>query len=137
MVQEEVADRLAAAPGTKEYGALTVFTHAAFTVKKLRSVPPGCFFPPPDVTSAVVVLTARRPSIAEETDMFRAVVLSAFQMRRKTLRNAWRDVAPRDKLDAAARDAGVSLDARGETLDVAAFARVANALTDPSFRPDR
>jgi 16S rRNA (adenine1518-N6/adenine1519-N6)-dimethyltransferase len=128
MVQEEVADRLAAAPGTKDYGALTVFTHAAFTVKKIRSVPPGCFFPPPDVTSAVVALTARRPPIAEETDTFRAVVSGAFQMRRKTLRNAWRDVAPREKLEAAAREANVSLDARGETLDVTAFARMAAAL---------
>jgi 16S rRNA (adenine1518-N6/adenine1519-N6)-dimethyltransferase len=128
MVQEEVADRLVAAPGTKDYGALTVFTQAAFAVKKVKTVSPGCFFPPPDVTSAVVALNARRPPAAVETERFRAVVSSAFRMRRKTLRNAWRELAVRDRLDAAAKEAGVSLDARGETLDVAAFARMANAL---------
>ena len=129
MVQLEVAERLAASPATKEYGALTVFTRAAFATKKLFNVSPGSFHPPPDVTSAVVSLTPHRPRLAEETGTFRALVRGAFQMRRKTLRNAWASVAPAEKIARAAEEAGVSLDARGETLDVLAYARMANALT--------
>lgn len=128
MVQLEVAERLAAEPGTKAYGALTVFVRAAFRVKKLFDVPPGAFHPPPDITSAVVSLEPERPRRAEETATFRALVKGAFGARRKTLRNAWSNVAPRERIEAAAAAAGVDLGARGETLDVDAYARVARAL---------
>jgi 16S rRNA (adenine1518-N6/adenine1519-N6)-dimethyltransferase len=129
MVQEEVADRLVASPSTKIYGALTVFVKAAFSVRIVLNVPPGAFVPPPSVSSAVVALVPHRPPLARETDTFRAVVKAAFAMRRKTLRNAWRGVAPdMAHLEAAATAAGISLDARGETLDVAAFDRMARAL---------
>jgi 16S rRNA (adenine1518-N6/adenine1519-N6)-dimethyltransferase len=128
MVQLEVAERLAAEPGSKTYGALTVFVRAAFRVKKLFNVSPGSFHPPPDVTSAIVLLEPERPRRAEETDTFRALVKGAFGMRRKTLRNAWASVAPADAIAAAAKTAGVSLDARGETLSVDAFAAVARVI---------
>lgn len=128
MVQLEVAERLAASPSTKEYGALTVFVNAAFTVTKLFDVSPGSFHPPPEVTSAVVLLTPRRPRLAEETDLFRALVKGAFGMRRKTLRNAWGRVADPKLVAEAAAAAGISLDARGETLDVQAFARMGQEL---------
>ena len=126
MVQLEVADRLAASPGTKEYGALTVFVRAAYRVQKLFDVSRGSFHPPPEVTSAVVMLEPHRPRIAEETDLFRALVKGAFGARRKTLRNAWSRVAEPAKIAEAASAAGISLDARGETLDVEAFARMAS-----------
>ncbi|MCA9586855.1 MAG: ribosomal RNA small subunit methyltransferase A [Myxococcales bacterium] len=137
MVQLEVAERLVAAPGSKTFGALTVFTSAAFDVRRLLEVSRGNFHPPPDVTSAVVVLDARRPPRALETPTFRACVRAAFGQRRKTLRNAWSQLAPVDALEAAAAHAGVSLAARGETLDVEDFARMAEALevTDRSSRP--
>ena len=128
MVQLEVADRLAADPGNKTYGALTVFTRAAFRTRKLFAVSPGSFHPPPEVTSAVVLLEPERPRRAEETDTFRALVKGAFGTRRKTLRNAWRNVAPMDVIAAAAERAGISLDARGETLDVNQFAAMAKAM---------
>jgi 16S rRNA (adenine1518-N6/adenine1519-N6)-dimethyltransferase len=128
MVQLEVADRLAASPGTKAYGALTVFTRAAFRCQKLFTVGPGSFHPPPEVTSAVILLEPERPRRAAETETFRALVKGAFGMRRKTLRNAWKQVATKEHIEAAAEQAGVSLDARGETLDVDAFANVARAL---------
>jgi 16S rRNA (adenine1518-N6/adenine1519-N6)-dimethyltransferase len=131
MVQLEVADRLTAAPGTKAYGALTVFVRAAYRVRKLFDVSRGSFHPAPDVTSAVVVLEPLRPRLAEETDMFRAVVKGAFGARRKTLRNAWARVAEPDRVAQAAAEAGISLDARGETLDVEAFARMASLLSTP------
>lgn len=129
MVQLEVAERLAAAPGTKEYGALTVFVRATFRTTKLFDVSRGSFHPPPEVTSAVVLLEPRRPRLAEETEAFRALVKAAFGMRRKTLRNAWSRIAESDRLAAAAAEAGISLDARGETLDVEDFARMAGALS--------
>lgn len=128
MVQLEVAERLAAEPSTKTYGALTVFVRAAFDVQKLFDVSPGSFHPPPAVTSAVVRLDPLRPRRAEETDRFRQVVKSAFATRRKTLRNAWRSLAEGPVLAAAAEQAGISLDARGETLSVDAFAKMAAAL---------
>jgi 16S rRNA (adenine1518-N6/adenine1519-N6)-dimethyltransferase len=128
MVQLEVADRLAADPGSKTYGALTVFVRAAFRSAKLFNVSPGSFHPPPDVTSAVIRLEPERPRRADETDTFRAVVKGAFGTRRKTLRNAWKSVAPMDVIAAAAEHAGISLDARGETLSVDQFAAMAKAL---------
>ena len=128
MVQLEVADRLAADPGSKTYGALTVFVRAAFRCAKILTVGPGSFHPPPDVTSAVIRLEPERPRRAVETETFRAVVKGAFGTRRKTLRNAWRGVAPLDVIAAAAAKAGVSLDARGETLSVDQFAAMAEAL---------
>ncbi len=130
MVQLEVADRLAADPGTKTYGALTVFVRAAFDVSKLFEVSKGSFHPPPDVTSAVVCLSPLRPPLAEETETFRKVVKAAFGTRRKTLRNAWRAVAAPEEIAAAAARADISLDARGETLPVSAFAAMAAALDE-------
>jgi len=129
MVQKEVADRLVAAPSTKTYGALTVFVRAAFDVRIALDVPAGAFVPAPAVSSAVVVMVPVRPPRARETETFRALVKAAFGMRRKTLRNAWRGLTPEiATLEAASAAASVSLDARGETLDVAAFDRMARAL---------
>ena len=128
MVQREVCDRLLAAPGTKDYGALTVFTRAAFDAVRLMTVGAGAFFPRPDVTSAVVVLEPRAEPIAE-TERFRQLVRAAFTQRRKTLRNAWRGIAPPEKLELAAREADISLDARGETLSVERFAAMNKALS--------
>jgi 16S rRNA (adenine1518-N6/adenine1519-N6)-dimethyltransferase len=128
MVQDEVASRLTASPGGKDWGALTVFTRAALSTRRVLRAPPGAFHPPPDVTSAVVELVPLRPARAEETERFRALVRAAFETRRKTLRNAWSRVAPKGALDIAAKEASVSLDARGETLDVEDFARMASAL---------
>lgn len=128
MVQLEVAERLAAEPGSKTYGALTVFTRAAFRVKKLFNVSPGSFHPPPDVTSAVILLEPERPRRAEETDTFRAVVKGAFGARRKTLRNAWGKLDEPALVARAAEESGIPLEARGETLSVDAFARMAAAV---------
>jgi 16S rRNA (adenine1518-N6/adenine1519-N6)-dimethyltransferase len=130
LVQLEVADRLAAAHDTENYGALTVFVQARFTVERALVVRRGAFYPQPNVDSAVVVLTPRAEPIARETEVFRAVVHGAFRQRRKKLRNAWRGVAglPEEALLAAAERAGIKLDRRGETLSVAEFARMAREL---------
>ncbi len=131
MVQLEVADRLCAAPGTSNYGALSVFVQACFSVERVMTVGSGSFYPQPRVDSAVVALTPLRPPIAEETQIFRELVQRAFQQRRKMLRNAWQKLAfaTDDALRQAATRAGVNLDARGETLSVRDFARVALELS--------
>jgi len=130
MVQAEVADRLVAPPGGDAYGALSVFVQAAFTPTKLLKVRGGAFYPRPEVDSAVVLLIPHRPRRAEETDAFRAAVRAAFGARRKTLRNAWKGIfgLSRDELEARAKQAGISLDARGETLSVDDFARFAELI---------
>ena len=127
MVQAEVADRLAAAPDAEAYGALTVFVQAAFDVQRILTVKGGAFYPRPEVDSAVVRLVPCRPRRAAETEAFRAVVKAAFGARRKTLRNAWKGIFgwSRAELSEKAAAAGISLDARGETLAVEDFARLA------------
>jgi 16S rRNA (adenine1518-N6/adenine1519-N6)-dimethyltransferase len=127
MVQLEVAERLVAGPGTDAYGALSVFVQAAFEVKKVLTVRGGAFFPRPNVDSAVVLLIPHRPRRAVETKAFQTVVKAAFGMRRKTLRNTWKGMFgwSKEELSANAAACGISLDARGETLGVEAFARMA------------
>lgn len=133
MVQDEVARRLAATPGTKEWGALSVFVQAAFEVRRLLRAPPGAFHPAPEVTSAVVELSPLLPARATETHRFRALVRRSFEARRKMLRNAWAGMASdATSLERAASLAGIALDVRGETLDVEAFARMAAALDELS-----
>lgn len=123
MVQKEVADRLIAAPGSKEYGTLTIFVRAAFDAERALIVRAGSFFPKPEVDSAVVRLVPVRPRRAQETEAFRAAVKAAFTMRRKTLRNAWRGLLGFSDAEIVRRAeaAGISLDARGETLSVEQF----------------
>jgi 16S rRNA (adenine1518-N6/adenine1519-N6)-dimethyltransferase len=131
MVQQEVADRLGATPGTKSWGALTVFVRAAYDVQRLLRAPAGAFYPRPEVSSAVVELVPIHPRRASETEGFRTLVRRAFGARRKTLRNAWAGLASdAATLERAAARAGIALDARGETLDVHCFARMAEELSE-------
>ena len=124
MVQREVRDRLVAQPATKEYGALTVFTRAAFEVETLCRLRPGSFYPAPKVESAVVRFLPRQTPLAEETESFRTVVRAAFQMRRKTLRNALRALADGDRAEGVLSEAGIDPGRRGETLSIEEFARL-------------
>jgi len=125
LVQLEVADRLAASPGTAAYGALTVFVQAAFRVRRAFVVRSGAFHPAPEVDSALVVLEPHAEPLAEETPAFRALVKGAFGQRRKTLRNAWSTLDSDGAVQAAAGRAGIDLSLRGETLAVTDFARMA------------
>jgi 16S rRNA (adenine1518-N6/adenine1519-N6)-dimethyltransferase len=125
MVQAEVADRLAARPGSEAYGALTVFASAAFDVVRAMKVGRGAFQPRPGVDSTVVVLVPLRPPRASETDRFRETVRAAFMQRRKTLRNAWSALGPAADIQSRADRAGIDLTRRGETLSVEEFARFA------------
>lgn len=127
MLQREVVQRMAAAPATPEYGRLTVMLQTRFRIERLFTVPPGAFRPVPKVDSAVARLTplgAAKPEIVDEA-LFAAVVAAAFGQRRKTLRNALQRWATPGALESA----GVAPGARGETLAVGDFVRLANALT--------
>lgn len=93
MFQKEVAKRIAEKPGSKEYGILSVLLQAYFDVKYLFSVSPGVFNPPPKVTSGVIIL--KRNSVSKldcNEELFFKVVKTAFNQRRKTLRNALREM---------------------------------------------
>jgi 16S rRNA (adenine1518-N6/adenine1519-N6)-dimethyltransferase len=125
LVQLEVAERITAAPGTSDYGALSVFLQAAFKVSRPLVVRRGAFFPQPNVDSAVVVLEPS-PEPLEETEWLRKLVKAAFSQRRKQLRNAWSRVLPSPLLLDVAGRAGIDLERRGETLSVAEFGRVAS-----------
>jgi 16S rRNA (adenine1518-N6/adenine1519-N6)-dimethyltransferase len=130
MLQKEVVDRMTALPGTAEYGRLTVMLQAVFSMERLFTVPPGAFRPAPKVDSAVarlVPLRERAPAICDR-ELFARVVAAAFSQRRKTLRNALSALCDADTL----RGAGIDPGARGETLSMADFARLANMLAEGS-----
>ncbi|MEO6927584.1 MAG: 16S rRNA (adenine(1518)-N(6)/adenine(1519)-N(6))-dimethyltransferase RsmA [Casimicrobiaceae bacterium] len=126
MLQKEVVARMTAAPASADYGRLSVMLQATFAITRLFIVPPGAFAPAPKVDSAVarlVPLGERKPLIANQA-LFARVVAAAFAQRRKTLRNALSALC-----DAATmRDAGIDPAARGETLSVNDFVRLANLL---------
>ncbi len=124
MLQKEVVDRMAADPGSKVYGRLSVMLQAYCMVTPLFDVPPEAFRPPPRVDSAVVRLVPRDPATIGINDpkRFAEVVRAAFGQRRKTLRNALSSVCSTDQIEAAA----LRPDARAEQVAVAAFIRLAN-----------
>lgn len=133
MIQREVAHRLCARAGTADYGAFTVFTQWYAEPEILFDVPPGCFLPAPKVTSSVVRLRVRetKPAAVADEKLFFAVVRAAFNQRRKTLVNALGSgLAGFDKetVTAAVTRCGFDLRIRGEALDIAGFAAIANAL---------
>ncbi|HEX9621437.1 MAG TPA: 16S rRNA (adenine(1518)-N(6)/adenine(1519)-N(6))-dimethyltransferase RsmA [Polyangiaceae bacterium] len=132
LVQLEVAARFCAEPSTPAYGALSVFVQAAFEARREMVVRRGAFYPQPRVDSALVTLKSRAVPVARETSCFRALVLSAFSQRRKTLRNAWRSggLPGLELLGNAAARAGIDLERRGETLAVSDFARMAALLEE-------
>jgi 16S rRNA (adenine1518-N6/adenine1519-N6)-dimethyltransferase len=126
MLQKEVVDRMAAAPGSKVYGRLSVMLQALCEVEPLFDVPPAAFRPPPKVDSAVVRL---RPNPAaqigiNDSGLVERVVREAFGMRRKTLRNALQNVCDAAAIEAA----GIRPDLRAEQVEVAGFIKLSNSL---------
>lgn len=137
MLQREVADRLVAAPGTRDYGVLTILTRAHADIRQVLALPPGAFRPAPRVHSAVVRLTfvpSRIPPGLEHT--FGRMVRAMFMQRRKTLGNALRPFAEAAGRDArsALSAAGIDATARPETLDLEALVRLA-AMFAPATPP--
>ena len=131
MVQKEVAERMIAAPGGRDYGVLAVVLGAVFAPEIVRTVPATVFWPQPEVASAVVRLVPRAPWSADELAAFTAVVKTLFGQRRKKLATQLRK---HYELDAAgvlrvAAQAGVDPELRPEQLDPAGWRRLAAVLS--------
>jgi 16S rRNA (adenine1518-N6/adenine1519-N6)-dimethyltransferase len=137
MLQREVVERMVAAPGTSDYGRLSVALQYRFAMALALRVPAGAFTPPPKVESAVVRMRPLGPDRLRAADdgAFDRIVAAAFSQRRKTLRNALRALGAETALAAAGIDPG----RRGETLGVAEFVALADAFSASGprteFRP--
>ena len=133
MVQKEVAQRIAAKPATADYSAFTVFCQYYAEPELLFDVPAGCFLPQPKVTSAVITLRTRKtlPWQIDDKEIFFRTVRASFAMRRKTLQNGLASGFPElGKAGAGEVIAacGFAPSVRGETLDIAGFAAIANEI---------
>ncbi len=138
MVQKEVAERMQAGPGTKDYGALSLAVQYYARPEVVANVPPNCFIPRPKVGSAVIRLTRHREKAVEVQDenlMFR-LIRASFNQRRKTLVNGLNN-APELNLEKqrivnALAEMGLAPGIRGEALTLEQFAALSNLLRDTS-----
>ena len=135
MVQKEVADRMKAEPGTKDYGALSLAVQYYAEPYLAANVPPNCFIPRPNVGSAVIRLTRHEQppvQVADEKLMFR-LIRAAFNQRRKTLANSLNNSPelffPKEQIQEAIAALDVSPSVRGEALSLEQFAQLANLLS--------
>lgn len=130
MLQTEVAQRLAAAPGTPERGALSVLREFSADIETIGRVGPQLFYPPPQVGSTVIRLRAHPPQTSCEWAQIRPVVRAAFGFRRKTLERALAEGLgiARERAAAALSAAGIDGGRRGETLSLLEFDRLAVGL---------
>ena len=131
MVQKEVADRMVAVPGTKAYGALSVAVQYYTQPHVELDVPPRSFIPAPDVDSVVIVCDVREKPPVETADekLFFRVVRASFGQRRKTLSNALKGAGfDKELIRQVLPAAGIDGSRRGETLSLAEFAAIANAM---------
>lgn len=130
MLQKEVVDRMVAAPGSGDYGRLSVMLQYRFHMERLFIVPPGAFDPPPKVDSAIVRMMPRDFSkvstdeTALDAKLFSQLVAVVFSQRRKMLRNTLKEFGGEAWLEAQ----GIAPTARAETLAVADYVRLSNAL---------
>ncbi len=133
MIQKEVAERMNAEPGNKDYGALTLLVQYYCNTKIVRKVPPACFIPRPKVDSIVIRLDKLdEPKVKVDNEkLFFDIIRSSFNMRRKTLWNGIKSIGPvKEKLEAAFEKAGVDPKRRGETLSIQEFATLSNCINE-------
>lgn len=131
MIQKEVAQRICAAPGSKDYGAFSVLCQYHACTELLFEVPRECFLPAPKVTSAVVRLTPRpAPACVRDEALFFRTVRGGFGQRRKTLLNALSSAfsIPKETLAECIAAAGLPADVRGERLGIEEFAALAEEI---------
>ncbi|MCM3603656.1 16S rRNA (adenine(1518)-N(6)/adenine(1519)-N(6))-dimethyltransferase RsmA [Robertmurraya korlensis] len=137
MLQKEVADRIAAKPGGKEYGSLSIAVQYYTEAETVMIVPKTVFMPQPNVDSAVIRLTVREEPIVKvrSEDFFFQVTRASFAQRRKTILNNLTSQLPdgkikKDKILQALEKAQIEPSRRGETLSIAEFAQLSDALLD-------
>jgi 16S rRNA (adenine1518-N6/adenine1519-N6)-dimethyltransferase len=135
MLQREVADRLAAGPGSRDYGVLSVLVQLHAEISRALVLPPGAFRPPPQVTSAVVRLVFREPAVRPaDPRLFEQMVRALFMQRRKTLANALKPFADTQSRSAAEAVAKAGLDPRRrpETLGLPELSELADVFASGS-----
>ncbi|MBQ3869791.1 MAG: 16S rRNA (adenine(1518)-N(6)/adenine(1519)-N(6))-dimethyltransferase RsmA [Clostridia bacterium] len=134
MIQKEVAARLTAKPGTPDYGAITPAVEYRAEIKRLFTVPAGCFYPAPKVDSAVIRMKIRKtpPVDPRDKELMFEIIRASFMMRRKTLSNAVSSVLgiSRDTVCGALNDCGLDAAVRGEALSLYDFSRLSDAIKD-------
>ena len=133
MIQKEVAERMNAEPGNKDYGALSLLVQYYCNTSIVRRVPPNCFIPRPKVDSIVIrldKLDSPRVKVDNEK-LFFDIIRNSFNMRRKTLWNGVKSIGPaKEKLEEAFEKAGVDPKRRGETLSIEEFATLSNCINE-------
>lgn len=127
-VQKEVADRMAARPGGPDYGILAIGLQRHYEVRTAKKVSRTCFWPAPEVTSAISVLVRREEPLGGAADeaLLMTLVKQAFGQRRKTVGRSLRDAAP--DMDGVLKEAGITPDMRPEVVPVEAWAALAQAV---------
>ena len=133
IIQKEVAERMNAEPGNKDYGALTLLVQYYCNTKIVRKVPPACFIPRPKVDSIVIRLDKLdEPKVKVDNEkLFFDIIRNSFNMRRKTLWNGVKSIGPaKEKLEEAFEKAGVDPKRRGETLTIQEFATLSNCINE-------
>ena len=138
LVQREVALRMTAQPGTREYGPLSIMASLYSQTKRAFDIAPGSFFPAPEVTSSVIHARFLETPALELRDekRFWQIVRAAFAQRRKTLGNTLKVIAPKDVLELAWQQTQIDPMRRGETLSLAEFGALCDALIAPIFSQD-
>jgi 16S rRNA (adenine1518-N6/adenine1519-N6)-dimethyltransferase len=127
-IQRELADRLAAQPGTKEYGSLSVWVQAGWEISKPKILPPNLFYPQPEVESAAIVMTPHRNHVAFSPALFKNIVRTAFSERRKQLRKNLLKIVSSEQLDDALYQTGISGTQRPEEISCKNWINLSNCL---------
>lgn len=128
MVQKEVAERFSALPGTKDYSSITVFLNYYFNIKKILDVSRKCFYPSPNVDSAVISLERKTNNVyVKNEEVFFKLIKDSFQFKRKTLRNNLKNY-DLDKIFQVLKKYDLDLTIRAESIPLEIFIEIANNL---------
>lgn len=138
MVQKEVAARFTSSPGCAEYGAVTAAINYYGEVKRLFTVPAGCFMPAPKVDSAVIKITPHKvmPVVPKNEELFFKVIKASFGNRRKTLVNGLHNSFPKlskEELKNCLSECGLPADIRGETLNIKEFCNISDKISQKDY----
>lgn len=129
MVQNEVADRFSALPGSKSYNSLTVFLNYYFNIKKVFNVSRNVFYPKPNVDSAVVMLERKKEKVkVDDEQLFFSIVKQAFCFKRKTLKNNLKNY-DLEKIDKIMKTFNKNINHRAENITIEEFVIISNELT--------
>jgi len=131
MLQKEVAERLVASPGTKDYGSLSIFIQSYFSIEILMNIPPKSFSPPPKVFSSLVKIKPKKQLFEkfDNPELFYKIVKIAFSHRRKKLRNNLKDLPLLDHdLKKVSLETGINFDMRGEMLSIKEYLKMSRSI---------